>query len=68
MRKNNNEIISKIKNAAGTEPRIISGDEEASYIYKGVTLLYTLEMKNRWIIDIGGGSVEFIIGNGEEIS
>src|SRR6476659_9473667 len=30
--KNGDEIISKIKNVTGIETRIISGDEEASYI------------------------------------
>src|SRR6516225_3806956 len=33
--RNCNEIVSKIKEATSIETRIISGDEEASYIYKG---------------------------------
>jgi exopolyphosphatase/guanosine-5'-triphosphate,3'-diphosphate pyrophosphatase len=65
--KNGNEIISKIKITTGIETRIISGDEEASYIYKGVNLALQFEKEKSLVIDIGGGSVEFIIGNGEEI-
>lgn len=65
--KNNNEVISKIKDATSIETKIISGDEEASYIYKGVNLALNLGKEKSLIMDIGGGSVEFIIGNGEEI-
>ena len=65
--KNGDEIISKIKSITAIEARIISGDEEASYIYKGVNLALHLGKEKSLIIDIGGGSVEFIIGNGEEI-
>jgi len=36
--KNGTEVISKIKEAAGIEAQIISGDEEAQYIYQGVNL------------------------------
>lgn len=65
--KNNNEVISKIKDATSIETKIISGDEEANYIYKGVNLALNLGKEKSLIMDIGGGSVEFIIGNGEEI-
>jgi exopolyphosphatase / guanosine-5'-triphosphate,3'-diphosphate pyrophosphatase len=65
--KNGKEIISKIKDTTAIEAQIISGDEEASYIYKGVNLALHLGKEKSLIIDIGGGSVEFIIGNGEEI-
>ncbi len=65
--KNGTEVISKIKEAAGIEAQIISGDEEAQYIYQGVNLALNLGKEKSLIMDIGGGSVEFIIGNGEEI-
>jgi len=65
--KNCSEIISKIKKTTTIETRIISGDEEASYIYKGVNLALLFGKEKSLIVDIGGGSVEFIIGNGEEI-
>ncbi len=65
--KNGGGIISKIKSTIGIETQIISGDKEAGYIYEGVNLALRLGKEKSLIIDIGGGSVEFIIGNGEEI-
>jgi exopolyphosphatase/guanosine-5'-triphosphate,3'-diphosphate pyrophosphatase len=65
--KNGKEVISKIKDATGIESQIISGDEEATYIYKGVNLALHLSEEKSLIMDIGGGSVEFIIGNGSKI-
>lgn len=46
----------------GIEITIISGDQEALYIAQGISKIYT---KNRphLVMDIGGGSVEFIIGS-----
>lgn len=65
--KNGLEIIQKIKDETGIETRIISGDEEATYIYKGVQSAIKLGLQKSMIVDIGGGSVEFIIGNEKEI-
>ncbi len=65
--KNGVEVISKIKEATGIKTKIISGDEEAQYIYEGVRMALELGMEKSLIIDIGGGSVEFIIGNNDQI-
>jgi exopolyphosphatase/guanosine-5'-triphosphate,3'-diphosphate pyrophosphatase len=65
--KNGQEVILRIKDVVGIEAKIISGDEEAIYIYKGVNLALNLGKEKSLIMDIGGGSVEFIIGNGQEI-
>ena len=64
---NSREVISKIKDATGIETKIISGDEEARFIFNGVNLALNLGKEKSLVIDIGGGSVEFIIGNGEKI-
>ena len=42
---------------------LIDGNREAELIYKGAILAVPFEQKNYLIMDIGGGSVEFIIGN-----
>ena len=42
---------------------IISGREEARLIYLGVVHSLPLSAHNRLVVDIGGGSTEFIIGN-----
>jgi len=64
---NAKDVITKIKEATGIDISIISGEEEAIYIYNGVNLALKLGDEKSLIMDIGGGSVEFIIGNGKEI-
>jgi exopolyphosphatase/guanosine-5'-triphosphate,3'-diphosphate pyrophosphatase len=46
---------------------VIDGNKEAEYIYKGVRLGAKLGTDPVLIMDIGGGSVEFIIGNETQI-
>ena len=41
--------------------------EEAEYIYKGTRAAIKMGSEKSLIMDIGGGSVEFIIGNEKEI-
>jgi exopolyphosphatase/guanosine-5'-triphosphate,3'-diphosphate pyrophosphatase len=65
--KNGHEVISRIIATTGIPVQIISGGEEARYIYQGVNLALHLEKEKSLIMDIGGGSVEFIIGNSDEI-
>jgi exopolyphosphatase / guanosine-5'-triphosphate,3'-diphosphate pyrophosphatase len=64
---NKNSVVEKIRNETGIQTKIISGNEEAEYIYHGVNLALKLKQENVLIVDIGGGSVEFIIGNGSSI-
>ncbi len=47
--------------------QVISGAKEAEFIYWGVKSALTIGYKNCLIMDIGGGSTEFIIGNNKEI-
>ena len=65
--KNGTELVDLIKAETGIEIQIINGDREAELIYKGVQAAVDLGTKNHLIMDIGGGSVEFIIGNGTDI-
>ena len=51
----------------GIEVEIISGDREAELIYQGVKLSTDLGDEISLIIDIGGGSVEFILANSTRI-
>jgi exopolyphosphatase / guanosine-5'-triphosphate,3'-diphosphate pyrophosphatase len=48
-------------------PEIISGDEEARLIAKGVLHAVPIPKERFLIMDIGGGSVEFILGEGNII-
>jgi exopolyphosphatase/guanosine-5'-triphosphate,3'-diphosphate pyrophosphatase len=65
--RNAGDVIKKIKLATNIEVSIISGDEEADFIYKGVRSAMDLGADPSLIVDIGGGSVEFIIASDNEI-
>ena len=51
----------QIKNATGLDLRIISGAKEAELIFKGVKLAFNHIENHSMILDIGGGSNEFIL-------
>ena len=57
------KLLHDIYKMTGIEIKIISGLTEAQYIYTGVKQAVELEEHPSLIMDIGGGSVEFIIGN-----
>lgn len=60
---NQNEFLEHIKQKFGWKVSVLSGEEEARYIYLGVNKALSLKEEPSLIMDIGGGSVEFIIGN-----
>ena len=60
---NGKEFVNTIENKFGLKVKIISGDEEADLIYRGVKQAIKLNNENTLILDIGGGSNEFIIAN-----
>jgi exopolyphosphatase/guanosine-5'-triphosphate,3'-diphosphate pyrophosphatase len=64
---NNEEFLSEIKKRFGIEIEIVDGLEEAKLIYQGVSLSYQFDQTSL-IMDIGGGSTEFIrIEEGKEL-
>ncbi len=65
--KNGTEFLEEIAQKFGFKVQSISGEIEASLIYKGVSLSFPFPNEPVLVMDIGGGSVEFIIGLGEEI-
>lgn len=64
---NASEYISKVKELFNIDVSIISGDDEANYIYQGVKWTYDFDSP-AVIMDIGGGSTEFIHANTSGIS
>ena len=58
---NNNKFSDILEEKTGYKLNIITGKKEAELIYKGVST--DLEEKNYRIVDIGGGSTEFIWSN-----
>jgi exopolyphosphatase/guanosine-5'-triphosphate,3'-diphosphate pyrophosphatase len=62
--KNAADFIPQAENVLGFPIEVIAGNEEARLIYLGVAHGMPQSDQNRLVIDIGGGSTEFIIGNG----
>ncbi|MDF2438331.1 MAG: exopolyphosphatase [Bacteroidota bacterium] len=65
--RNGKEFVEKLKLETGFEVNVIDGDQEAEYIYYGVCEAVAMTDQTSLIVDIGGGSVEFIIGNKKDI-
>ncbi len=64
---NGETFVKLVKEKTGIDVQVISGDREAEYIYYGVRQCIGLEGQPSLIMDIGGGSTEFIIGDEKEI-
>lgn len=61
------EFIKTIREDTGIEVQLISGDKEAELIYYGVRQTINMSDQKHLILDIGGGSNEFIIADGKKI-
>jgi exopolyphosphatase/guanosine-5'-triphosphate,3'-diphosphate pyrophosphatase len=64
--RNASEFISKAEAALGFPIDVISGVEEARLVYCGVAHQLPIGQGRRLVVDIGGGSTEFIIGEDYE--
>ncbi len=61
--KNGKDFIQAVKEQTNINIRVINGNEEAALIYQGIKHAVHLDKEEVLMIDIGGGSVEFIVGN-----
>ena len=64
---NGPDFVKKVKGELGIQIHVISGEEEAQLIYEGIHFSDALDDSPSLMMDIGGGSVEFIIGNKQEV-
>ena len=64
---NGPDFVHKVKEQLGIQIHVISGEEEAQLIYEGIHFSGALDQRTALMMDIGGGSVEFIIGNAQEV-
>ncbi|MBW8329400.1 MAG: exopolyphosphatase [Thiobacillus sp.] len=62
--RNAEEFIPRAEAALGHPIEIVAGREEARLIYLGVAHSLPSSPDRRLVVDIGGGSTEFIIGHG----
>lgn len=61
--RNSHSFLTRAEKALGFPINIVAGQEEARLVYQGVAHSLVQTETNRLVIDIGGGSTEFIIGN-----
>lgn len=60
---NGGEFLYAIAEHTGIVPQVITGAEEARYIYLSVRNAIDLSSRSALVVDIGGGSVETIVGD-----
>jgi exopolyphosphatase/guanosine-5'-triphosphate,3'-diphosphate pyrophosphatase len=61
---NGSELVQAIHRAARLNVNIISGDQEAELVFRGVTSDRAFASWPLLIVDVGGGSTEWIVGEG----
>lgn len=66
--KNANELIHMIESEFNFHVHVISGQKEAELIFEGIVQSLPIQWSKRGLVmDIGGGSVEFILFEGKKI-
>ncbi|MEO1255450.1 MAG: exopolyphosphatase [Bacteroidota bacterium] len=60
---NGQKLVEQIKEETGIEIEVISGQREAELIHLGASSALDIGDEKSLIMDIGGGSIEFIIAN-----
>src|SRR5512133_1669858 len=63
---NGGDFIERARREAGVNVRVVSAKEEARLIYVGVRHAMDFAGGPHLIIDLGGGSVEFIVADGKQ--
>ncbi len=64
---NRAEIKAELKQKLGIDIMIIRGDQEAQWVYEGIKGIHPFQQKS-CIMDIGGGSTEFIFADQQGVS
>jgi exopolyphosphatase/guanosine-5'-triphosphate,3'-diphosphate pyrophosphatase len=62
--KNPRDLTAAIERESGFKVEIISGEQEADWAFQGVTSDPKLTKHPLLLLDVGGGSTEFILGHG----
>ncbi|MFF4233162.1 exopolyphosphatase [Streptomyces sp. NPDC001820] len=61
---NRDDFVRGVLDILGVEPEVITGDEEAEFSFTGATKELPGH-EERLVVDIGGGSTEFVVGHRE---
>ena len=67
--RNRDVFVDGIRNLLGVEPEVISGDEEAALSFAGASsVLPILDGHQVLVVDLGGGSTEFVLGTAQGVT
>ena len=61
---NPSDLTTALQRAANLKVEIISGEQEAEWVFRGVNTDAELAKQPLLLLDVGGGSTEFILGHG----
>lgn len=64
---NGGDFVRAMRDETGIDLQVISGEEEARLIYLGARSVLPLGNRRALLIDIGGGSVELMVGDAREL-
>ena len=64
---NGDELIERAERECGLVLRLVSGEQEAALTYWGATWPWAGETQQQAALDLGGGSLEIVIGAGRRI-
>ena len=64
---NREAFVDRVRREVGLEMQVISWEEEARLTLEGVLWKLPLENRRYLVFDIGGGSTEYILGEGREL-
>ncbi|HTO92158.1 MAG TPA: Ppx/GppA phosphatase family protein [Candidatus Sulfotelmatobacter sp.] len=64
---NGGELLQAARAASGVTPRVIPAEEEGRLIYLAVKEALQIGAAPSLIVDIGGGSVQFVVGDAEKL-
>ena len=65
--KNGSDFVREVFEKLALKIEVIDGDKEAELIYQGVKKAILFDLDYKLIMDIGGGSTEFIIANAKGV-
>ncbi|HNN93674.1 MAG TPA: Ppx/GppA phosphatase family protein, partial [Pseudomonadota bacterium] len=64
---NGGDFVRAMRDETGIDLQVISGEEEARLIYLGARSVLPLASRRALLVDIGGGSVEVMVGDAREL-
>ncbi len=64
---NGGELVDAIQSVAGLRVQVISGDQEARLVFRGVSSDQALAGQPLLVVDVGGGSTEWVVGHDDQV-